>query len=156
MGSGAWGRPRSPAGSSTGSGRPQGWGEGVFWFTFQDIRTSEYVINRLVEGLFGTEAMTAPTAQKLEDLIKTLKAHRVLIVWDNFESVSGIPGVIEGHLPPEDRAHLAILLKACAADRARSSSPAAARKPGSGASTASSCRSGAYTGRNVGRSAPPS
>ena len=88
-----------------------GLGEGVFWFTFQDIRTSEYVINRLVEGLFGSEAMTAPTAQKLEALIKTLKAHRVLIVWDNFESVSGIPGVIDGHLPPEDRAHLAILLK---------------------------------------------
>ena len=92
-------------------GATSGLGEGVFWFTFQDIRTSEYVINRLVEGLFGTEAMTAPTAQKLEALIKTLKAHRVLIVWDNFESVSGIPGVIEGHLPPEDRAQLAILLK---------------------------------------------
>ena len=88
-----------------------GLGEWVFWFTFQDIRTSEYVINRLVEGLFGTEAMTAPTAQKLEAVIKRLKAHRALIVWDNFESVSGIPGVIEGHLSPEDRAHLAALLK---------------------------------------------
>jgi hypothetical protein len=92
-------------------GATSGLGEGVFWFTFQDIRTSDYVINRLVEGLFGTEAMTAPSAEKLEALIETLKAHRVLIVWDNFESVSGIPGVIEGHLPPEDRAQLAILLK---------------------------------------------
>jgi hypothetical protein len=100
-------------------GATSGLGEGVFWFTFQDIRTSEYVINRLVEGLFGTEAMTSPTAQKLETLIKTLKAHRVLIVWDNFESVSGIPGIIEGHLPPEDRAQLASLLKGLRGGRSK-------------------------------------
>ena len=42
----------------------EGLGERCFWFTFNDIRSSEYVFNRLVEALFGTDAMAADLAQK--------------------------------------------------------------------------------------------
>ena len=45
----------------------------VFWFPFDaDIRTAEYVINRLGEPLFGPQFITAPLEQRIE---------RVLDLW---------------------------------------------------------------------------
>ncbi|QDV35081.1 tetratricopeptide repeat protein [Tautonia plasticadhaerens] len=89
-----------------------GLGRGCFWFTFQGIRTAEYVINRMVEALIGTDAIPLPLETKLDRLIALLKADRVLVVWDNFETVRGIPGTpVEASLPAEDQELLRSLLR---------------------------------------------
>ena len=36
-----------------------GLGKGGFWFTFQDIRSAEFVFNRMGEALFGPQFITA-------------------------------------------------------------------------------------------------
>jgi tetratricopeptide (TPR) repeat protein len=83
----------------------------VFWFSFDEIRSAEYVINQLVDSIFGTEALAAPLEQKLAGLIKTLRAHPFLLVWDNFESASGIEGTeIRSMLSEDDRGLLKELL----------------------------------------------
>ena len=77
------------------------------WFTFNDIHSSEHVINQMVAGLFGTAAMAADMAQKLAALTQVLRDQPYLIVWDNFESVSGIPGTeVHPLLPEPDRQQL--------------------------------------------------
>ena len=75
----------------------------LFWFTFNDIHSSEHVINQMVAGLFGTATMAADMAQKQAALIQALLKQSYLIVWDNFESVSGIPGTKVHPLLPEPR-----------------------------------------------------
>ncbi len=83
----------------------------VFWFSFDEIRSTEYVINQLVDGLFGTEALAAPLEQKLTGLIKVLREHPFLLVWDNFESASGLAGTeIRPMLSEADRTLLKELL----------------------------------------------
>jgi hypothetical protein len=77
-----------------------GLGEGCLWFSFQDIRTAEYVINRTGEyvinrtgeAIFGANFITASMADKMAALVKVLRERRVLMVWDNFEVVRGIVG----------------------------------------------------------------
>ena len=81
-----------------------GLGERCFWFTFNDIRSSEYVFNQMVEPLFGTHVMVADLAKKQTLLVETFKKRRFLLVWDNFESATGIPGTpLEARLPELDR-----------------------------------------------------
>ncbi|MCI5163641.1 MAG: tetratricopeptide repeat protein, partial [Candidatus Electrothrix sp. AX5] len=77
----------------------------VFWFSFNEpIRSAEYVINQLVDGIFGTEALAAPLEQKLAGLIKVFREHPFLLVWDNFESASGIAGTeVRPMLSEDDR-----------------------------------------------------
>ena len=85
----------------------EGLGEGCFWFTFNDIRSSEYMFNRLVEALFGVNAMAAELAQKQAALVDVLKKHRFILVWDNFESATGVPGTaLAASLPEADRQQL--------------------------------------------------
>lgn len=85
----------------------EGLGEGCFWFTFNDIRSSEYVFNRLVEALFGTDAMAADVDRKQAALVEVFKQRRFILVWDNFESATGIPGTaLEARLPEPDRQRL--------------------------------------------------
>jgi hypothetical protein len=69
-----------------------GLGNGAFWLSFEDIRSAAYVFDTLAGSLFGTKAMALPEDQKLALLVKTLRENRFIIVWDNFESVCGIPG----------------------------------------------------------------
>ena len=65
--------------------------EHVFWFRFaDDVRTAEYVFNRLGERFFGDKFLTLETARKREALTSVLREHPLLIVWDNFEVVRGI------------------------------------------------------------------
>jgi tetratricopeptide (TPR) repeat protein len=83
------------------------------WLGFDDIHSAEFVINRLVEALFGHEATAAPLEQKRPALIKALRETPVLIVWDNFESAAGIAdSEVTPLLPETDRAQLKALLKA--------------------------------------------
>lgn len=85
---------------------------GVFWFSFDEIRSVEYVVNEMLDPLFGTNALAAPLPQKLQALTKTLHEHPFLLVWDNFESASGIAGTeVTALLPEDDRKLLKDLLK---------------------------------------------
>ena len=89
-----------------------GLGRGCLWFTFQGIRTAEYVVNRMAEALLGTDAIPLPMETKLDRLVAALRADRVLVVWDNFESVRGIPGTpVEANLSAEDQVILRTLLR---------------------------------------------
>lgn len=91
----------------------EGLGEGCFWFTFNDIRSSEYVFNRLVEALFGANAMAADLAQKQAALVEVFRKRRFVLVWDNFESATGVPGTtLAASLPEPDRQKLRDLLGA--------------------------------------------
>ena len=84
-----------------------GLGQGCFWFTFQDIRSAEFVFNQMVGALFGTNALAAGLDEKIEALTGVFRQHRFLIVWDNFEVVCGIPGTsVAATLSAEDRQRL--------------------------------------------------
>ncbi|MFM2320583.1 MAG: hypothetical protein RLZZ215_3204, partial [Pseudomonadota bacterium] len=90
-----------------------GLGAGTFWFSFEAIRNAEYVINTLVDALFGTHARAAPLEQKLTALAQVLREQPFLLVWDNFESASGIAGTeVTALLSDDDRQLLKKLLKA--------------------------------------------
>lgn len=89
-----------------------GLGAGVFWFGFDAIRNAEYLVNQLVDALFGTNARAAPLEQKRAALVRELRAQPYLLVWDNFESASGIPGTeVTPLLSDDDRNLLKSLLK---------------------------------------------
>jgi len=70
----------------------QGLGKGCFWIAFNEIRCAEYVFNRMGEKIFGKDFALASSEQKMEALTRALKENQFVIIWDNFESVCGIPG----------------------------------------------------------------
>ena len=67
----------------------QGLPDPIIWQSLADVRSFDYLRNRLVEELFGTNAMALPDGQKWPALTKALRERAALIVWDNFESASG-------------------------------------------------------------------
>ena len=80
-----------------------GLGAGAFWFNFEDIHSAEYVINTLAGSFFGSDALAASTEQKLAAVTKALRENPFFIVWDNFESVCGIPGTeVSAKISDED------------------------------------------------------
>lgn len=84
-----------------------------FWFNFQEIRSTEYVFNRMGEAFFGANFATLPMEKKLEALAGAFGGNRFLIVWDNFESAAGIPGTaVTANLSDTDRNLLAKFLDA--------------------------------------------
>lgn len=83
-----------------------GLGMGAFWFSFEDIHSAWYVIDTLIGSLFGTDAMALPAEQKLTALTQALRNKQLIIVWDNFESASGIPGTEVSALLTEDDRNL--------------------------------------------------
>jgi len=88
-----------------------GLGEGCFWLGFQEIRSAEYVFNRLGEAFFGGQFATVPMDKKIEALAGAFNEHRFIIVWDNFESAAGIAGTaVTANLPDSDRKLLADFL----------------------------------------------
>ena len=64
----------------------------VFWFSFENIHSAEYVINELAKTLVGTEVLSLDLDDKIDRVAQTLRQNQHIIVWDNFESASGIPG----------------------------------------------------------------
>ena len=89
-----------------------GLGEGCFWFSFNEIRSAEYVVNRLGQALVGEEFLAERIASKLEFLTRILRERRFIVVWDNFEVVAGIPGTsVSATFSDSDRQLLASLLQ---------------------------------------------
>jgi tetratricopeptide (TPR) repeat protein len=60
----------------------------ALWLQFDVIRSAEFVVNQLTEACFGFEATALTLGQKLPRLIRALREQPLLVVWDNFESVS--------------------------------------------------------------------
>jgi tetratricopeptide (TPR) repeat protein len=88
-----------------------GLGEGCFWLGFQEIRSAEYVFNRLGEALFSGQFAMAPMDKKIEALAAAFNKRPFIIVWDNFESAAGISGTaVSANLPESDRKLLADFL----------------------------------------------
>ena len=84
----------------------------AIWFNFEGIRSAEFVVNQLLEPLYGTNAMVAPIEQKIAVLVQIFRDNRFVMVWDNFESVSGIDGTeVTPLMPEEDRMILKNLLR---------------------------------------------
>ncbi|RDE50522.1 MAG: CHAT domain-containing protein, partial [Candidatus Accumulibacter meliphilus] len=76
----------------------------VIWQSFADVRSFGYVRNRLVEEIFGTDAMALPDEKKWTALLQALRSQALLIVWDNFESASGAADAgVDSALPREER-----------------------------------------------------
>lgn len=89
----------------------QGLPKRVIWQSFAEVRSFDYVRNRLVEELFGTNAMALPDEQKWPALLQALRENPTLIIWDNFESASGTAdaggdGGEDGGMPAAERGEL--------------------------------------------------
>jgi len=85
---------------------------GCFWFSFQDVRSAESIVNQMVGSLFGTDTLSSRLEEKVKALVAAFKQHRFLIVWDNFEVVRGIDGAnIKATLSTEDQNLLFEFLK---------------------------------------------
>src|SRR5439155_11413336 len=57
-----------------------GLGHGSFWFTFQDIRSAEFVVNRMGEGVLGGQFPALPRIEhKIELLARALRERRVTV-----------------------------------------------------------------------------
>ncbi|MBK7001351.1 MAG: tetratricopeptide repeat protein [Rhodoferax sp.] len=100
----------------------QGLPHRIIWQSLAEVRSFDYLRNRLVEELFGTNAMALPDTQKWPALTEALRKHPVLIVWDNFESASGMAdadGEAAEALPAADRQALKLFLEALRGSRTK-------------------------------------
>ena len=70
----------------------KGLGRGAFWFSFENIHSANYIIDTLVSVFFGIQARMLPEEEKFTAVVKKLKVERFFLLWDNFESASGIEG----------------------------------------------------------------
>ena len=87
--------------------------ERAFWFNFQEIHSVEYIVDELVQNLINFSAVAKPMEEKLGLLKQELYSRPCWIVWDNFESASGIDGTeIYPNLSEDDRGILLELLQA--------------------------------------------
>ena len=89
-----------------------GLGHGCFWLTFNDIRSAELVFNHIGTALFGANFITVPLDRKIATLAEALRQHPFVIVWDNFESATGIDSAaVEPTLSDDDRQLLRTFLE---------------------------------------------
>jgi tetratricopeptide (TPR) repeat protein len=86
----------------------EGLGTRAFWFSFVGIHNTDYVFNRLGEVILSrADFATLPMSEKVEQLAKACREKRIVIVWDNFESVRGIAGTaVTANLSADDANHL--------------------------------------------------
>lgn len=84
----------------------------VFWFDFRFIFSAEHIINTLVEYLLEVESQSIQEGEKYNKLVQYLIANRVFIVWDHFETASGIQETeMASNLSDRDRRQLKALLQ---------------------------------------------
>ena len=77
--------------------------EGYFWFHFADIPNAEFVFDRMVETLSGIHAAADELDVKLQAIVEVFRRRPYLIVWDNFESLSGHAGSPDNAFAVSDR-----------------------------------------------------
>jgi len=90
-----------------------GLGKGCFWFRFDEsLRNAEFIFNSLGTPLFGPNFITAELARKIDLLATAFREHPFVIVWDNFESASGMAEAgVNATLSTDDRGLLQQFLK---------------------------------------------
>jgi tetratricopeptide (TPR) repeat protein len=69
----------------------EGLGHGCFWFAFDDIHNADHVFNEMGRSIFGPQFGLEERNTALDKLVQVFREKPFLIVWDNFESVRGIP-----------------------------------------------------------------
>ncbi len=86
--------------------------EQVFWFDFREIHSAESVINSLLTGMGDFNRTAMRMEEKLPYLSDLMRRKPYIVVWDNFESASGIAGTERVPLLDQDnRAVLFDLLR---------------------------------------------
>jgi tetratricopeptide (TPR) repeat protein len=89
-----------------------GLGRGCFWFGFDDVHGTDYVLNRMGEALTGAQFATFSKERKVDILTQVFRENPFVIVWDNFESARGVEGTEQrGLLSDEDQATLKAFLE---------------------------------------------
>ena len=84
-----------------------GLGHGCFWFTFNEIHTAAHVLNEMGRRLFGPQFGLGKIEDSIESLADVFREDPFVIVWDNFESVRGMPEAgVEAMLTPADQTTL--------------------------------------------------
>jgi hypothetical protein len=68
-----------------------GLGNGCFWFTFHDIHTATHVFNEMGRSIFGPQFGLGSLDSSIDQLVEVFRKKLFVIVWDNFESVRGVP-----------------------------------------------------------------
>jgi tetratricopeptide (TPR) repeat protein len=95
-----------------------GLGVGAIWFDFRDIRSAEFVLNRLGEAITREPSFATLGVKEKLDLVERAKDTPLRIVWDNFESARGILGTSRaGNLVDADTCLLRELLTRLRGDR---------------------------------------
>lgn len=82
----------------------------ALWLDFRSIRSAEAVINAMARAFLEEDTTLPGDGKRLERLAAHMKKHRKLVVWDNFETASGMQGVTKPALSREDMELLAELL----------------------------------------------
>ncbi len=84
----------------------------IFWFRFDEIRSFEYVINQMVEGLFGANVLASSIEQKMDNVCQVFIQNSFILVWDSFESSGGTSDMnVMPLLSDEDRAQFKAFLQ---------------------------------------------
>lgn len=84
----------------------------IFWFRFDEVRSFEYVVNQMVEGLFGANVLASSMKQKVDNLCQVFMQNSFILVWDNFESAGGTLYLdVMSLLSCEDRAQFKVFLQ---------------------------------------------
>ncbi|MBL8232569.1 MAG: tetratricopeptide repeat protein [Bryobacterales bacterium] len=84
--------------------------DAALWLDFRDIRTAEYVIDRIGERLYDENFRLAK--DKLKHIAHACRQQRLIVVWDNFETA-------KENLTPEDHSALQRLLDSMRGTRAK-------------------------------------
>jgi len=82
------------------------------WFSMQEVRSAEFIVNRIGETIFGPPFGAQPMEARLEALVRAMRERRLVVVLDNFESVRGNPGAgVDPNLTEEDQGTLRNLIQ---------------------------------------------
>ncbi len=82
----------------------------ALWLDFRGIHSAEAVVNTMARAFLEEDTSLPGGRERLERLAAYMKRHRKIVVWDNFESASGMKGVTEPQLSQEELGILAELL----------------------------------------------
>lgn len=82
----------------------------ALWLDFRSIRSAEAVINAMARAFLEEDTTLPGDGKRLERLAAHMKKHRKLVVWDNFETASGMQGVTKPALSQSDLERLTELL----------------------------------------------
>lgn len=78
----------------------------IFFFSFRDGKDLSQIVNGIGRSLEGEKFSQIMPDQQKALVLKYLKSHACLLIWDNFEPVNGFPLGNEPLLPEEERKDL--------------------------------------------------